>query len=129
MTNQLNYFAHAALGTLYTLHLTRPSRLVLSPKVTPTPDYYAVLGLSRDASEQEINRAWRKAVLLHHPDKRQALSNDQHDNETESARTGVDIRLINEAKWILSDSHRRKDWEDRLYSSGMSVKHYSYHLG
>lgn len=109
-------------------HHTRTRRLQVesSPKVTPTTDYYSVLGLSRDATEQEINRAWRKAVLLHHPDKRaptsstQASTLEQHATEAETRLTAVhiDIRLINEAKWVLSDIDRRKDWEDRFYSSG-----------
>ena len=97
--------------------------------MTPTPDYYAVLGLSRDATEQEINRAWRKAVLLHHPDKRTSATNssshaaliDQHDAAIQIEHAGLDIRLINEAKWVLSDIDRRKDWEGRFYSSGMFI--------
>ena len=31
-------------------------------------DYYAVLGVARDASEDEIKRAFRKLARKHHPD-------------------------------------------------------------
>ena len=83
-----------------------------SPTLTHAPNYYDVLGLSRDASEQEIVKAWRKAVLLHHPDKHVL-------NSTSNTLTNVDIRLINEAKWILSDEKRRSEWEDIYFASGM----------
>lgn len=90
---------------------------VIPPTLSPAPNYYHVLGLSRDASEQEIIRAWRKAVLLHHPDK-------QASNQTSKSpisSSNVDIRLINEAKWILSDEKRRIAWEEGYYSSGRSL--------
>jgi DnaJ-class molecular chaperone len=60
-----------------------------------------------------VIKAWRKAVLLHHPDK-QASS-----QAATQPRDGADIRLINEAKWILSDSERRKQWEEGYFTSGM----------
>lgn len=130
MTNQLNYLCTTTCYLLDLLHALytylEPGAVVSSPKVTPTPDYHAVLGLSRDATEQEINRAWRKAVLLHHPDKRgpnnSSNTSDRHqqDSSTGASYIGLDIRVINEAKWVLSDAGRRRDWEDRFYSSGMS---------
>ncbi|WP_433533248.1 DnaJ domain-containing protein [Micromonospora sp. CA-263727] len=33
------------------------------------PDYYALLGVSSDATEAEILRAFRREALVHHPDR------------------------------------------------------------
>ena len=39
------------------------------PGTPPGKDPYAVLGLSRDASEREIKTAYRRLISQHHPDK------------------------------------------------------------
>ena len=37
--------------------------------MTPKRDYYEVLGIPRNASEQEVKSAYRKMALKHHPDR------------------------------------------------------------
>jgi len=53
-------------------------------------------------------------VLIHHPDKK-------GDAGAGSAGDGgggggdVDIRLVNEARWVLGDPERRREWEAASY--------------
>jgi molecular chaperone DnaJ len=62
-------------------------------------DYYEVLGVPRDASDEEIKRAFRKAAQRHHPDV------DPSD--------GAELRFkeLNEAYRILSDRQRRTAYD------------------
>ena len=97
-------------------------------KISPRDsiDYYAVLGISSDATQADIQAAWRKSVLIHHPDKSNLLSQQEEPRGTGSAvHDGTGIRLINEARFILGDPQRRKEWEEQygrpLLSPSLSI--------
>ncbi len=80
-------------------------------------DYYALLEVPRDASQEDITKAWRSLVLLHHPDK-------QAGKKAVSGKNGevnVDIRLVNEAKWVLGDQQRRKEWEEAFFEGKLAI--------
>jgi curved DNA-binding protein len=70
-------------------------------------DYYAILGISRDASAEDIKKAFRRLARKHHPD----VAKDKKAAEEK-------FKDINEAYEVLSDPSKRKkydqlgaDWE------------------
>jgi len=65
-------------------------------------DYYAVLKLDHEASEDAINKAARKLSLKYHPDK----------NPDPSA--AIIFQSIQEAKEFLLDKDKRKEYDDKL---------------
>ena len=70
-------------------------------------DYYEVLGVSRQASEQEIKSAYRKLALQHHPDRNPG--NHQAEEKFKEAA---------EAYAVLSDSQKRAQY-DRFGHAGV----------
>jgi len=65
-------------------------------------NYYQVLGLSREASDEDIKKAYRKLVFEHHPDR------NPHKADADER-----IRDINAAYEIIGDPEKRKSY-DRL---------------
>ncbi|WVR03073.1 hypothetical protein IAU60_000062 [Kwoniella sp. DSM 27419] len=87
---------------------------IITALPTPLPDYYAVLGLTQEASDEDVNKAWRRLVLVHHPDKQASSGSSTADRESAVSSplaqhdgTIPDIRLINEARSVLSDPARK----------------------
>lgn len=70
-------------------------------------DYYEVLGVSADASAEEIKRAYRKLAQLHHPDKN-------------SGDTSAEERFkeIGEAYAVLGDAEKREAY-NRFGAAGL----------
>ena len=60
-------------------------------------DYYEVLGVSKDASDEDIKRSFRKLAKMYHPDNKE---------------TGDEAKFkeIGEAYAILSDPQKRKQY-------------------
>ena len=48
------------------------SALMLAEVALSAKDYYKVLGLTREASEQEVKKAFRQLARQYHPDKNKA---------------------------------------------------------
>ncbi|MEI6222797.1 MAG: molecular chaperone DnaJ [bacterium] len=62
-------------------------------------DYYEVLGVSRDASVDDIKKAFRRLAKVHHPDLNKDAGNDEKFKE------------LNEAYEVLSDQQKRQTYD------------------
>lgn len=65
-------------------------------------DYYEILGISPNASSQEIKKAYRRLAVKYHPDK-------NRDNSKEAEEK---FKEVSEAYKILSDGEKRKVYDE-----------------
>lgn len=63
-------------------------------------DYYATLGVARDASDDDIKKAFRKLARKHHPD----VAKDKKGAEEK-------FKEVNEAYEVLSDPEKRRKYD------------------
>ncbi|MET0792116.1 MAG: molecular chaperone DnaJ [Polyangiaceae bacterium] len=71
-------------------------------------DFYVVLSVSREASDDEIRKAYRQAALKHHPDRNPG-----------DAAAEVKFKEATEAYSVLSDAEKRQAY-DRFGHAGLS---------
>jgi len=68
--------------------------------MTQNKDYYEILGVDRNASQDEIKKAYRKLSMLYHPDK------NKGDKKAEEK-----FKEINEAYSVLSDETKKNQYD------------------
>ena len=71
-------------------------------------DYYQVLGVNRDASTEDIRKAFRRLAMRCHP--------DRNPSNTEEAE--AKFKEVNEAYEVLSDDEKRWRYDNLLRFSG-----------
>ena len=64
------------------------------------PDYYKILGVGKNASDEEIKKAYRKLARQYHPD------TNQGDKKAEER-----FKQISQAHDVLSDADKRKAYD------------------
>src|SRR3954471_21900042 len=66
-----------------------------------TKDFYAVLGVSSSATQDEIKKQYRRLAAKHHPDK--------NPNDAKAAER---FKEISEAYTVLGDAEKRKQYDE-----------------
>lgn len=74
-------------------------------------DLYGIIGVSQNATEAEIKKAYKKKALIYHPDR------NSNKSEKEKADNETTFKKINEAYEILTDAQKKK-----LYDEGVEVE-------
>jgi len=88
-----------------------------------TVDYYKILEVSRNATNQDIKKAYRRLALKYHPDKNPASQKEEATNK---------FKLISQAYEVLSDETKRRTYDRRgnatskssSFASGSPAKSY-----
>ena len=65
-------------------------------------DYYEVLGVAKNASDEDIKRSYRKLAMKHHPDRNQGNDGKKAEEQFKEAK---------EAYEMLSDPQKRAAYD------------------
>ena len=72
-------------------------------------DYYDVLGVPKNASDEDIKKAYRKLAMKHHPDRNQGEGEDAKKAEEK-------FKEAKEAYEMLSDAQKRAAYDPVSYT-------------
>jgi len=83
--------------------LLRDAKIEL--KKSKRKDYYKILGIAKDANDDEIKKGYRKRALVHHPDRHTQA--DEAERKEEERK----FKEVNEAYSVLSDKNKRARYD------------------
>ncbi|WP_088893046.1 J domain-containing protein [Leptolyngbya ohadii] len=72
-------------------------------------NYYKILGVSRDASAEDIRQAYRKLARVFHPDIQMP-----HDSTASKGQTEEQMKRLNQAYAVLRDPEKRRQYDRQL---------------
>lgn len=78
----------------------------LALKKSLRKDYYKILGVDRNANEDEIKKAYRKRALVHHPDRHSSATEEEKKEQEKK------FKELGEAYGILSDSKKKSRYDN-----------------
>ena len=68
-------------------------------------DYYAILGVPKNATDKEIKKAYKALALKHHPDRNRGKTDVQQEQSSKK------FQDIAEAHGVLTDPEKRKKYD------------------
>lgn len=81
-------------------------------QINQAKDHYEILGVSKEATEGEIRKAYKNMARVIHPDKAPEKNEEATDN----------FKKINNAHETLSDSDNRQRYDSAQQASAQSAK-------
>lgn len=75
-------------------------------KMAARKDYYKILGISKDANQNEIKKAYRKQAMKHHPDRHSAGT------EEDKIEAEKKFKDVNESFSVLSDETKKSRYDN-----------------
>ncbi|MGH0122000.1 UNVERIFIED_CONTAM: hypothetical protein FKN15_000541 [Acipenser sinensis] len=97
-------------------HLLKTAQLEL--KKSKRNDYYKILGVDKNATDDEIKKAYRKRALMHHPDRHSGASPEMQKEEEKK------FKEVGEAFTVLSDPKKKA-----RYDSGQDLDEEGMNMG
>lgn len=97
------------------------------------PTHYQVLQLPQSCNafnDDELRTAYRRALLLHHPDKKYPFASTTPNSIAQTPRHGYSVDQITEAYKILSSPADRVDYDRKLQKTtsmlnpGLQINHH-----
>ncbi|KXZ45407.1 hypothetical protein GPECTOR_55g313 [Gonium pectorale] len=86
-----------------------PEQRAIVSQVLQAKDYYAILGVTKEATEDDIKKAYRKLALKLHPDKNKAFKSDEA------------FKAVSRAFNCLSDADKRAYYDRTGYESSAAA--------